>query len=257
MVCERDPASPNDPAEGRIVARPRRRLADRRRDDPGRRRRGRDRGDDGARRRRVDSARPARAPDDGRRGGRARGCERPRRIAAHGLDPDQPRQRGGRRPHRRVRGQHRHVDPGRRTARCVLRRTRSRCRSQPAEGSAATRASRSRSGARTRSRCSAGCCVRRTRAVPFRLVSLNGGKSRNAIPRDAVAVCSVPRDQEGAFRAAVDVGDRVRARRLREDRSGRDRDGRERRTTLSTPGRRRRRPGCSTSSRSCRPVRSR
>ena len=41
-------------------------------------------------------------------------------------------------------------------------------------------------------------------AAPFRLVSLDGGKSRNAIPRDAVAVCSVPRDQEGAFRAAVE-----------------------------------------------------
>ena len=40
-------------------------------------------------------------------------------------------------------------------------------------------------------------------AVPFRLVSLDGGKSRNAIPRDAVAVCSVPRDQEEAFRAAA------------------------------------------------------
>ena len=39
--------------------------------------------------------------------------------------------------------------------------------------------------------------------VPFRLVSLDGGKSRNAIPRDAVAICSVPRDQERAFRAAV------------------------------------------------------
>ena len=31
--------------------------------------------------------------------------------------------------------------------------------------------------------------------VPFRLVSLDGGKSRNAIPRDAVAVCSVPRER--------------------------------------------------------------
>ena len=41
-------------------------------------------------------------------------------------------------------------------------------------------------------------------AVPFRLVSLEGGKSRNAIPRDAVAVCSVPGDQEGSFRAAVE-----------------------------------------------------
>jgi dipeptidase D len=41
-------------------------------------------------------------------------------------------------------------------------------------------------------------------AVPFRLVSLDGGKSRNAIPRDAVALCSVPRDEEAAFRAAVE-----------------------------------------------------
>ena len=41
-------------------------------------------------------------------------------------------------------------------------------------------------------------------AAPFRLVSLAGGKSRNAIPRDAVAVCSVPRDQEDAFRSAVE-----------------------------------------------------
>jgi dipeptidase D len=41
-------------------------------------------------------------------------------------------------------------------------------------------------------------------AVPFRLVLLVGGKSRNAIPRDAVAVCSVPRDREGDFRTAVE-----------------------------------------------------
>ena len=40
--------------------------------------------------------------------------------------------------------------------------------------------------------------------VPFRLVSLDGGKSRNAIPRDAVAVCSVPAAREAAFRAAVE-----------------------------------------------------
>ncbi len=46
-------------------------------------------------------------------------------------------------------------------------------------------------------------------AAPFRLVSLDGGKSRNAIPRDAVAVCSVPRDQETAFRAAVDAATAV------------------------------------------------
>jgi dipeptidase D len=41
--------------------------------------------------------------------------------------------------------------------------------------------------------------------VPFRLVSLAGGKSRNAIPRDAVAVCSVTAEQEAAFRSAVDA----------------------------------------------------
>lgn len=41
-------------------------------------------------------------------------------------------------------------------------------------------------------------------AAPFRLVSLNGGKSRNAIPRDAVAVVSVSAEQEQAFRGAVE-----------------------------------------------------
>ena len=40
-------------------------------------------------------------------------------------------------------------------------------------------------------------------SVPFRLVSLDGGKSRNAIPRDAVAVCSIPGGQEQAFRETV------------------------------------------------------
>jgi dipeptidase D len=39
--------------------------------------------------------------------------------------------------------------------------------------------------------------------VPFRLLSLSGGKSRNAIPRDAVAVVSVAADREQAFRDAV------------------------------------------------------
>ncbi|HET9938428.1 MAG TPA: beta-Ala-His dipeptidase [Gaiella sp.] len=41
-------------------------------------------------------------------------------------------------------------------------------------------------------------------AVPFRLVSLAGGKSRNAIPRDAEAVVSVPGEREDEFRAAVE-----------------------------------------------------
>ena len=39
--------------------------------------------------------------------------------------------------------------------------------------------------------------------VPFRLVSLDGGKSRNAIPRDAVAVVSVDAGSEEAFGAAI------------------------------------------------------
>ena len=39
--------------------------------------------------------------------------------------------------------------------------------------------------------------------VPFRLVSFAGGKSRNAIPRDAIAVCSVAAGDEAAFRDAV------------------------------------------------------
>jgi dipeptidase D len=41
-------------------------------------------------------------------------------------------------------------------------------------------------------------------AVPFRLVSLDGGKSRNAIPRDAVAICSVVPDRERELRSAVE-----------------------------------------------------
>jgi dipeptidase D len=48
-------------------------------------------------------------------------------------------------------------------------------------------------------------------AAPFRLVSLNGGRSRNAIPPDAVAVCSVQRTHAGAFRRAVeDAADTIR-----------------------------------------------
>ena len=50
-----------------------------------------------------------------------------------------------------------------------------------------------------------GRVLRETHAtVLFRLVSLAGGKSRNAIPRDAVAVCSVPAEHEEAFRSAVE-----------------------------------------------------
>ena len=42
------------------------------------------------------------------------------------------------------------------------------------------------------------------KAVPFRLVSLAGGKSRNAIPRDASAVVSVAADKEADLRSALE-----------------------------------------------------
>jgi dipeptidase D len=42
-------------------------------------------------------------------------------------------------------------------------------------------------------------------AVPFRVVSVDGGKSRNAIPRDAAAVVSVASGDEPAFRAAIET----------------------------------------------------
>jgi dipeptidase D len=41
--------------------------------------------------------------------------------------------------------------------------------------------------------------------VPFRLVSIDGGKSRNAIPRDASAVVSVDGAREADLRAAIDT----------------------------------------------------
>jgi dipeptidase D len=41
-------------------------------------------------------------------------------------------------------------------------------------------------------------------AAPFRLVSLHGGKSWNAIPREATAICSLPDEHEATFRAAVE-----------------------------------------------------
>ena len=41
--------------------------------------------------------------------------------------------------------------------------------------------------------------------VPFRLVSLAGGKSRNAIPRDAAAVVSLEAGREADLRAAIDT----------------------------------------------------
>jgi dipeptidase D len=41
--------------------------------------------------------------------------------------------------------------------------------------------------------------------APFRLVSLNRGKSWNAIPRDATAICSPPAEREASFRRVVET----------------------------------------------------
>jgi dipeptidase D len=41
--------------------------------------------------------------------------------------------------------------------------------------------------------------------APFRLVSLQGGRSWNAIPREATAICSLPHEQAAAFRTALET----------------------------------------------------
>ena len=64
--------------------------------------------------------------------------------------------------------------------------------------------------------------------VPFRLVSVAGGKSRNAIPRDAAAIVSVASGDEQAFRAAIASAADDDPRRVRED--GCQRQGRRRRS---------------------------
>ncbi len=55
-------------------------------------------------------------------------------------------------------------------------------------------------------------------AVPFRLVALDGGRSWNAIPREAVAVCSLAAERESVFRAAVEAAtDAIRDAHSRTD----------------------------------------
>ena len=87
-----------------------------------------------------------------------------------------------------------------------------------AAGSAATRAPTSTSAARTRSRCSAARCARRTRRRRSAWSRWTGGKSRNAIPRDALAVCVVAAAREERLREAVDTGGGDDRATLREDR---------------------------------------
>ena len=93
-------------------------------------------------------------------------------------------------------------------------------------------------------------------AAPFRLVSLNGGKSRNAIPRDAVAVCSVPAGERRRFRDAVEAATATMRDAFAKTDPGVT-------VTVETPGDQatpwtgRRPPACSTPSRSCQQARSR
>ena len=93
--------------------------------------------------------------------------------------------------------------------------------------------------------------------VPFRLVTLAGGKSRNAIPRDASAVVSVAADRENELPDGSGVGGRRHPRRVLDDRSRRHRHRDATQRTRPHPGRRRGRLRCSTRSPSSPPARSR
>ena len=124
MVCERDPSSPNDPAEGRIA------LV---RDGEWLTADGTTLGaDDGV----AIAAMMALVEDESLPHGPLEllmtvaeevgleGANALDGVAPHRLDPDQPRQRGGREADGRLRRQHRHLDPDRGTARGRRRRTR-------------------------------------------------------------------------------------------------------------------------------------
>ena len=256
MVCERDPSSPNDPAEGRIA------LV---RDGEWLTADGTTLGaDDGV----AIAAMMALVEDESLPHGPLEllmtVAEEVGLEGANALDPalitgsiliNLDSEEDGR-PDRRVRGEHGHVDPDRRAASAAGRGR------GDAVGRRSSGGQGGHSGVRHRARAvergqGAGTGAARgpCESVPFRLVSLDGGKSRNAIPRDAVAVCSVP-----ARSASRRSGRRVERRRgddprrVREDRL---RVSRSPSTAAEAPadavdgrGHRRR---CSTRSRSCRP----
>ena len=93
--------------------------------------------------------------------------------------------------------------------------------------------------------------ARRTTTVPFRLVSLDGGKSRNAIPRDAIAVVLGRRRRRTRFRDAVAAAAATIRDEYAKTDAGVTVDGRaaaDARRRLDGRGRRR---SCSTPSRSC------
>ena len=216
MVCEREPDSPNDPAEGRIE------LI---RDGEWLTANGTTLGaDDGV----AIAAMMALVEDEYAPHGPLQllmtVAEEVGLEGANGLDgslaqrhdPGQPRQRGGRRL----------------TVGCAgstdtwVRMTEPRA---PLDDGAVALAVKAEGGLgghsgmqhparprQRRSRCSAARCAR-PRAGAVRLVSLEGGKSRNAIPRDAVAVCAVAGDDEHGLRERARDGGGDDPRRVRRD----------------------------------------
>ena len=218
MVCERDPDSPYDPREGRINVVRRRRLGRRRGNDARCGQRHRRRGGDGGRRGRGRS-----------RTGRS-SCSSPcprsrvstgRRTSTRRSSPDDSYSIWTGRATRRI------------TIGCAgswhtFTRLRLDLEAVPADHAvrevvvSGARGGHS-GGDIARGRVNAIKALGRAlsagfRVAPFRLALLEGGVSRNALPREARAVISLSRGEDVAFRGAVErelaLGSRA-VRRLR------------------------------------------
>ena len=184
---------------------------------------------------------------------------------ANGLDGSlvtgstcEPRQRGGRRPHGRVRREHRHLDPGRRA----------RAPRAPPDAIALVGVARGGLGGhsgvqialgRSNAIKVLGRALREAsgdRAVPARLARRRQEPQRDPARRGRGLLASraIRRGVPGRRR----VGDRGRSRTpTRRPIPGVTMTVESAADAATTPGRRRRRRRCSTSSRSCRPGRSR
>ena len=190
-------SSPNDPRAGRIDV-----VRDGDWVSPGhdarRGQRHRSRGCDGGGGGPGDRARPARAALHGVGGARARRREGARSRARLRSPPRQPRRDERRRADGRLRRQRPHVhaiDLRRRAGSARPRRSRACALGREGGHSGGDIAA----GGSTRSRRSAGSS-RATSTAPFRLCSLDGGVSRNAIPREARATVALAPEAEPAFR---------------------------------------------------------
>ena len=256
MVCERDPASPNDPAEGRIA------LV---RDGEWLKADGTTLGaDDGV----AIAAMMALVEDESLPHGPLEllmtvaeevGLEGANALdgsLAHRLDPDQPRQRGGRDADRRLRGQHRHLDPGRGAARAAAADA-ATLSVVPSSGGlgghsgssiALGRVERDQ-GARPGAARGA---TRRCRSGSSRSTAARAATRSRATRRRSARSRARPGELPSARRSSTANGDDPR--RVREDRRRRLGRAVERADAAADAVDGRRRPrGCSTSSRSCRP----